>query len=210
MQLILDKMAAAVVTAVVFLVLFGLQTRVQGDSIGETVSYMAKKQTLAFAEVLERDFANAGFMTAPGQDAILKYSNSTADSVEYTELIEFVGMGSNGSQAGIRYVTSQVDSTYSDGNVVPTFEVLRYENLGSGWKISGGSMSTLTDFDISLLDENNNGANMSNTRKIRIRLVNAVEIKRSTDRNFVNARIKDLRWGITLTPRGLSQQLYQG
>ena len=48
MQLILDKMAASIVTAVVFLVLFGLQTRVQGDSIGETVSYMAKKQTLGF------------------------------------------------------------------------------------------------------------------------------------------------------------------
>ena len=210
MQLILDKLAASIVTAVVFLTLFGLQTRVQGDTVGETVSYMAKTQTLHFAELLERDLSNAGYMTAPGQQAILQYSNSTIDSVTITDMIEFIGMGSNGSQAGIRYVATNVDSTFIDGKVVPAFEVQRFENLGGGWEISGGSMSTLTDFDVSLLDENNNGSTVDTARKIRIRLVNAVEIKRSDDRGFVKAKLQQLRWGITLSPRGLSQQQYQG
>ena len=165
MQLILDKIAASIVTAVVFLALFGLQTRVQGDTVGETVSYMAKKQTLNFAAILERDLSNAGFMTAPGQQAILQYSNSTIDSVTYTDMLEFIGMGSTGAQAGIRYVTSQVDSTYMDGSLRPAFQVQRFENIGAGWTMAGGSMSTIIDFDIALLDENNNGSTVDTARK---------------------------------------------
>ena len=149
-------------------------------------------------------------MTAPGQQAILQYSNTTVDSVTYTDLIEFIGMGSNGAQAGIRYVTSLVDSAYVDDNAVPAFQVVRYENLGTGWNITGGSMSTLTDFDVSLLDENNNGSTVDTARKIRVRLVNAVELRKSNGGDFVNARLQQLRWGITLSPRGLSQQQYQG
>ncbi len=210
MQLILDKLAASIVTAIVFLALFGLQTRVQGDSAGETVSYMAKKQTLNFAETLERDFANAGFMTAPGQQAILQFSNSTVDDVTYTDMIEFIGMGSTGTQAGIRYVTTQTDSTFVDGKSVPTFQVERFENVGLGWKNAGASMSTLTDFDVDILDENNNGTTVDTARKIRVRLTNAVNIRRASDSNFVKASLQQLRWGITLSPRGLSQQQYQG
>lgn len=210
MQFILDKLAASIVTAVVFLALFGLQTRIQGDAAGETVSYMAKKQTLSFAEVLERDFANAGFMTAPGQQAILRYSNSTIGDVTYTDEIEFIGQGSTGAQAGIRYVVTQSDSTYIDGAVVPTFQVTRFENTGGGWVSAGGSMSTLTDFDVSILDENNNGTTVNTARKIRVRLTNTVGIRRANDSNFVNANLQQLRWGITLSPRGLSQGQYQG
>ena len=119
MQLILDKMAATIVSAIVFIILFSLQVRVQSNSAGETVSYMAKKHTLNFAEILERDLANAGFMTAPGQQAVLGYSNSVVNGVTITDSLEFWGMGNAGTQARIRYVARNIDSTYADGTTLP-------------------------------------------------------------------------------------------
>ena len=210
MIFIFDKLTATIVAGFLFVMIVTLQMRVQGNSVEETLFYQSKKATLSFAETLERDLANAGYRTTPGQDVITAYTNVKHDSTDVTTLFQFWGISATGARAEIRYVATQSDSvTVADGRV-PAFRVDRFENIGGGWKNAGGSVNTLVAFEIDTLDENGFDTSLAETRKLRIRLSNAVGPNTMTQNGSGTRVAHQLRWGITLSPVGLSLQGYQG
>jgi len=210
MPLIFDKLTASLVGSVVFLLLFGLQIRVQGGRIEDSLVYTAKKQTLSFADMLERDFANIGYLSAPGDEVIIDLQSSSDDST--TDRFEFWGLGESGSRSRIRYTTVSADSAWVQDAWVPAFQVERYEDSGFGWEMTGASSPMVTEFRVQLLDLNNNIAIPSNARQVRVRIANAVAVNpmsvMSDHRSTLAGR--ELKWGITLAPKGLSLQGYQG
>ncbi|MCB0720229.1 MAG: hypothetical protein KDD65_17405 [Bacteroidetes bacterium] len=212
MPLIFDKLTAAIVGSVVFLLLFGLQLRVQGGRIEDSLVYTAKKQTLSFADMLERDFANIGYLSVPGDDVIIDLQSSSYDSTVVTDQFEFWGLGESGSRAKIRYTTVSTDSAWVQDRWVQSFQVERYEDAGFGWEMTGASSAMITEFRIQLLDLNNNIAVPANARQVRVRISNAVAVNPMTvmaDHRSILAG-RELKWGITLAPKGLSMQGYQG
>ena len=70
----------------------------------------------------------------------------------------------------------------------------------------------ITEFRIQLLDLNNNIAVPANARQVRVRISNAVAVNPMTvmaDHRSILAG-RELKWGITLAPKGLSMTGYQG
>ncbi len=209
MIFIFDKLTATIVAAVLFMMIFTLQMRVQNNSVEDTLFYQAKKATLSFAETLERDLSNAGYRNTPGNDVITAYTNVDYDSTEVTTLFQFWGLTSAGTRGEIRYVATQTDSLVVDGSAVPAFTVQRFENAGAGWSAAGGSTNSLVAFEIDTLDENDIHTTLPETRKLRIRMSNAVGAN-TMSQDGAHRVANQLRWGITLAPAGLSFQGYQG
>jgi hypothetical protein len=210
MIFIFDKLTATIVAGFLFVMIVTLQLRVQSNSVEETLFYQSKKNTLSFAETLERDLANAGYRTTPGQDVITAFTNVQYDSTDVTTLFQFWGIAANGSRAEIRYVTTPTDSIAVAAGRVPAFRVDRFENTGGGWTNAGGSASTFVAFEIDTLDENGFETSLAETRRLRIKLSNAVAANTMAGEGNGNRVAHQLRWGITLAPVGLSLQGYQG
>ncbi len=213
MHLIFDKMTATLVGAIVLVMLFGLQSRIQSNTVESTIMYAAKKQTLAFAEILERDLSNAGYLTTPGEKAILAFSNRIEAGRSLTDTLEFWGSDAAGDRVRIRYALETAGSSIREGVSVPLYRVSRYEEDYGMWKLAGASMSTLTAFRVDLLDSGNNGViDTSDARKIRVRFENAIVGHQARDRDgrTGNIFLQRLRWGVTLSPRGLALQEFQG
>lgn len=213
MYIIFDKMTATLVGTIVLVMLIGLQSRIQSNTVESTIMYAAKKQTLAFAEILERDLSNAGYLTTPGETAVLAYSNRFEAGRSLTDTLEFWGSDAIGDRVRIRYALEPAGYTVSDGVAVPLYSVARYENNLGIWKLSGASMPTLTAFRVDLLDSGSNGVvDVADARKMRVRFENAIvgHQTKDSDGRSGNVFLRRLRWGVTLSPRGLAQQAFQG
>ncbi len=212
MPLIFDKLTAAVVGSVVFLLLFGLQVRVQGARIEGSLVYNAKKQTLNFAQMIERDLANIGYLSTPGDPVVIDQTSIIVDSLELTDKFEFWGLGEAGGRSQIRYAAVAVDSAFVVDQFVPAYRIERFEDSGAGWTMTGASSSHITNFSMQLLDENSNIAVPTNARQVRVRIGNAVAVNpmngRTEHKSLLAGRV--MKWGITLAPRGLRLQGYQG
>ncbi len=207
MQLLLDKVTASIVGVVIVTILVALQFRMQEEKVEITNLYSANKEALSFAETLERDLVNTGFGISPGDSSIIAFHKTNAGMKTITDSLIFRGVGAGGAAALIRYVASPVDSVVVDGVSMPTYQVVRSENAGAGFVDAGASPRTLLEFNIDLLDFTNNITIPSNVRKIRIRMVNAVPtgIKDEQTRTM-----KQVHWGVTLTPNNLQLAGYQG
>ena len=212
MYLIFDRLSATVVGGVVILMLFTIQTRIQSNTVESTIMYGAKKQTLNFAEVLERDLSNAGYLSVPGDAGILSHSNVTSGTKVLTDSLEFWGSDKTGNRTRVRYLLQPTIVTRIDGEDTQLYRMDRYELIAGTWKPSGASMSTLSDFRIDLLDSGNNGViNRVDARRLRVRFENAVVSQRMIDGDGSDRGLylNKLRWGITLSPKGLAMQTFQ-
>ncbi len=212
MHFIFDKMTATIVGGIVLMMLFMLQTRIQSNTIESTIMYAAKKQTLSFAETLERDFANAGYLSVPGDEAILAHSNKNDGTTSLTDTLEFWGADAAGLRTRVRYTLVPVDTVSIQGVKEQLYRVERFEHDGFGWTSTGASMPSITEFRVDLLDSANNGVvDRRDARKLRVRFENAVVGQRMQgDDRLTPIYLRKLRWGITLSPRGLSMQTFQG
>jgi hypothetical protein len=76
--------------------------------------------------------------------------------------------------------------------------------------MTGASPGTLVQFEVELLDHNDFVTSLAEARKFRIRLSNAVGGNTMRRAGSAQRVAHQLRWGITLSPAGLSQQSYQG
>lgn len=211
MTLILDNITATIVAGVLFLMIFAMQIRVQTNGVEETLYYEAKRATLGFASILERDLVNAGFKSTPGDSVITGYTNYLdQDSVVVTSSLVFWGIGSNGTRTRIRYTTTPTDSVMVRDGLAAAYRVERHEHTGGLWKMTGASPGTLVQFEVELLDHNDFVTSLAEARKFRIRLSNAVGGNTMRRAGSAQRVAHQLRWGITLSPAGLSQQSYQG
>lgn len=199
----LDRIVAVVISTAVVLMGFTVQQRAQQTSVGSTMLYVGKKQTLELADLLERDLANVGFGTSPTETAITAY---TKDANNLLQRLEFLGSDAAGNQIEVRYDVVFVDSVSIAGENIPLYELQRYERDTGAWVRNGGSPSTLTQFSVDLLDENNIPAAKENARRLRVRLENMVFPQVQVG-DYMEA-FRRVHWGITLSPAGLRG--YQG
>jgi nitric oxide reductase activation protein len=117
-----------------------------------------------------------------------------------------------GGRSQIRYTAVPTDSAYVIDKMVPAFQIQRHEKVGASWNMTGGSSSYVTKFTIQLLDENSNVAVPTNARQVRVRIGNAVAVNPMSQQTEHNSLLagREMKWGITLAPRGLRLQGYQG
>lgn len=213
MYFIFDNLTASIVGGIVLMMLFGIQSRIQSNTVESTIMYAAKNQTLQFAELLERDLSNAGYLSTPGDQSILRHATRNSGGTVTTDTLEFWGSDGNGLRTRVRYVLDKTSSATIDGETVQLYQVNRYENNIIGWKNAGASLPTLTEFRIDLLDSANNGVvDIADARKMRVRFEAAVVGGRLKDTggNTESTFLRTLRWGVTLSPKGLALQSFQG
>ncbi len=198
MTVLYDHIISVLVASVIILLLFNVQQRSQKTSVERALMYKAKAQTLDLASILERDLSNAGFQTPPVEPAILVAEPLFGDR---TDSLMFWGMGANGTRTRIAYGIQVVDSMRLDGDMLPLYELRRYERRGAGFVRVGGSAQTLTTFRVDLLDENNQLSNRDSAVRFRVKLASAVYPSKKEDGYLKGYR--RLTWGITLAPTSL-------
>lgn len=202
MIFIYDHLIAIIVGTVIVLMLINVQQRSQQVNVERTMAYIAKKQILDLADVMERDLANFGYGTGPGEEGATKFSQN-ADGI--TDTLDYWGTDALGNQVEIRYVTEAKDTVVVQGEDKKLWELKRYEKVGGAWTQRGGSTPTLTFFSIDPLDEGNNIIDIGNARRLRVRISNAVLPSMAKDQNDETSRslYRELNWGITLSPSNI-------
>ena len=195
---IYDHLIAVLVGSVIILLLFNVQQRAQQSSVERTMLYITKSNTLDLGSYLKRDLMNAGFDTPPVETGILTH-NTTVGGL--TDTLVFWGVGASGARTRIAYGVSAVDTALIDGQEKPLFELRRYERRGATFVRNGGSTPTLTQFKVDLLTSGNTPTDISTTRRLRLRLTNAVLPDFESEEHLKGYR--QLHWGVTLTPPGL-------
>ena len=187
MQLILDNIAATIIFSAVALAFATQQLYSSRSSIETTVSYMAKKQTLEVAGVLEQELKMIGEGTLEDIDLI----ETNADG----QTTRFIFWRNDGTaDLRIEYRLVPTDTVEINGATVPRYRMDRYVNDVK----SGGSSSTLRDFRIEALDESGNVVPASSAVLIRASILDTYPIGELDDMH-----LGQTYWGMTLRPENL-------
>ena len=196
----IDRIVAVIIGAMVLIMGITAQQRARQSNVESTMLYVAKKQTLELADMLERDLANVGYQTTPGQNAITSYSQLPNDMLD---TLQFWGLRRDSvdgaaEQVEIRYLFVEADTVEIEQEVIQLYQMHRFEHVGGSWQSGGESTPTLTRLHVNLLDENNNAASRDSTRRIQVRLENAV-VPKLAPGNRLNG-LQRLHWSTTLSP----------
>ena len=203
-MILIDRIVAVIISAMIVLMGFMVQQRAQQTSVGSTMLYVGKKQTLELADMLERDLANVGFDLTPGQNAITTF---TVQNDGLLDSLVFWGVGRDSvgtaaQQVEVLYHLVPDDTVQIGEESVPLFVLERSERTGGGaWSLDGGSPPTLTRFYIDLLGENNSIVGPSQARRVRVWLENAVMPE--TNMGELMNHLRLLRWSMTVSPMNL-------
>ncbi len=208
-MVLIDRIVAVIVSAVIILMGFTVQQRAQQTSVGSVMLYAGKKQTLELADMIEGDLGNVGFNITPDQTAITEHTvqeDGLLDSFVFWG-IGRDSVGSVASQVEVRYDLVAADTARLGQEVVPLYELQRFERTGGGsWIPLGGSPPTISRFYVDLLGENNSTVDKEDARRIRVWLENLVLPESQMGEMMKNFR--RLRWSITISPSNLRD--YQG
>ena len=148
MPFTLDNLAAVLISGVLVLILVTMQFRAQQANQDRAVLYIAKKQTLSFADVLVRDLSNLG-VEMPRNRRISRHS---VNGDGLTDTLRFSRVDAFGDTLNIEYRLVVADTIVHQDTTV-LYQVERYEN----GVFSGGSTPTMRSFTIELLDEGGTG-----------------------------------------------------
>lgn len=187
MQLILDNLAATIIFTAVALAVATTQLYSSRSSVESTVSYMAKKQTLDLASVLEQELKMIGEGTANDIDLI----QTNADG-QTTRFVFWRNDGVNDLKIEYRLVAT--DTVEINDTDVPRYRMDRYVNDIQ----DGGSSPTLRDFRIEALDEAGNVVGAASAVLVRASILDTYPIGELDD-----MYLGQTYWGITLRPENL-------
>ena len=208
-MILIDRVVAVIVSAVIILMGFTVQQRAQQTSVGSTMLYVGKKQALELADMIEGDLANVGYNIAPDQDAItehLVHEDGLLDSFVFWGIARD-SVGALARQVEVRYQLVPADTATLGQEVVPLYELQRSERTNGGsWVPIGGSVPTISRFYVELLSENNSTVPKEEARRIRVWLENLVLPESNMGEMMKSFR--HLRWSITISPNSLRD--YQG
>ncbi|MFQ5571686.1 MAG: hypothetical protein ACE5G0_18555 [Rhodothermales bacterium] len=209
MVFLYDHVISLIVGSIVVLMLFTVQQRSQQVNVERTMTYVAKKQLLEFADVLERDFTNIGYGSAPN-DSVLTAFHVRADGV--TDTLAFWGAKETNLgtvRVQIRYVVSLVDSVVVDEGPIPVYQLRRYEREASGlWVEAGGSPATLSRFSLTpMVAGSTNTADFQQADQLQVQVANVV-MPTNYEPDNITRGFRHLYWGIMVTPGSVTG--YQG
>ena len=188
MTVLLDNLSSIIVFSTVALVLAVTQFRMQADTVEATVAYMAKKQLLSFAEVIEDEFELMGEGVSGD-----KIESITSDGYGRTSSFVF-NREIDGAETEVEYQLVAVDTVDVSGRDVEVFRVDRLED-GSP---AGGGPGLISDFRVELLTSTGSAATTSTARVVRISM-SVLHAVGDVGRHKVNTSY----WGMTLRPASL-------
>ncbi len=192
MQFLFDNIVATIVGAVILLMMVATHHRNQLASAEATSYYMLQQQVLDFTSILQRDMQNATSV----QD--LTEKTSTEESIAGTFSFRAQVSPTDTTKRLVTYRRRLVETRYrkDKGNV----SMYQIERLVDG-NVTGGSISTLTDWTVEVLNEEGNPAgSVGDAKQVRISLEAATPVD-VTVREGVT--IRDTRWQATFRPRML-------
>ncbi|NNE70332.1 MAG: hypothetical protein HKN29_08200 [Rhodothermales bacterium] len=189
MNVVLDNLSATIVFATVSFVLVTTQFRMQQDTAQTTVSYMAKRQLLSFAELVEDEFELIGEEVSGD-----KIVSLTSDSDGKTTSFVF-NRDISSVDTQIEYRLVPTDTVQTLGRDVPLYKVERYE----GGALAGGGAGYFSDFRVELLTSSGGSATPSTARVVRVRVSMAHAVG-----NMDDSSVNVSYWGMTLRPTSLA------
>ena len=189
MQFVLDHLSAIMISAAVTLLVLTTQFSAQRSAAEQTIAYAAKKQTLEFADTIEKDFLLIGDGTV---DTIASLTdNSDGNTIEFS----FWREDDLGLPMLVSYTLSELDSVYIQQEWRQLYRLNRLENGLS----AGGGSSRLTDFKITLLNSSGSvTADVDEARLVRVAAVNAYPYGSAEDMYLFRSF-----WGISIRPQNL-------
>jgi len=192
----LDNLAATLIGGVLVLILIVTQFRAQQANTDRAALYTAKVQTLAFADVLVRDFSNLG-VEMPRDRRIGRHS---INQDGLTDTLRFSRVDTSGDTLNIEYRLVAAGSFVHEDSTTILYQVERYEN----GVYTGGSTPTMRSFTIELLDEGGGPVtvDLRQVRQVRIGFVNMLPYG-DPDEHYISATY----WGTTLRPRSLNPHI---
>jgi hypothetical protein len=188
MNVVLDNMSATIVFATVAFVLAVTQFNMQQDTAEATIAYMAKKQLLGFAELIEDEFELIGEgISGTKIESLTTDSNGKTTSFIFNRDISSVA-------TQIEYRLVPADTVQSMGRDVPIYKIDRYE----GTTKVGGGPAMLSDFRVELLTSSGGAATTSTAKVVKITISLAHNVG-----NMDDSSVNVSYWGMTLRPASL-------
>lgn len=142
MAFLLDNLVATVVVGVVALALVGLTLRRGDESRDETRFYVHQKTQAAFTTQIETDLTDAGLFT-PDDEEVIRAATPTR--------LAFYGRIDRDGNGGV------IEYRRESAGVMDGVPVYRIERWVDG-ALTGASGSTVSRFEVSLLDETGGAA----------------------------------------------------
>ncbi|MDX1429948.1 MAG: hypothetical protein R3282_06655 [Rhodothermales bacterium] len=192
MQFLFDNIVASIVGAVILLMMVATHHRNQLASAEATSYYMLQQQVLDFTATIQRDMQNVS--------SVQNLTEDTSGGEGFVGSFSFRAQTSptDTTKRLVTYRRKVAGSRYRKGQGNVTF--YQIERFVEG-NITGGSIGTLTDWGIQVLNEEGNPAStVGDAKQIRVALAAATPVD-------VEARdgvtIRDTRWQSTFRPRML-------
>ncbi len=192
MQFLFDNIVASIVGAVILLMMVATHHRNQLASAEATSYYMLQQQVLDFTSTIQRDMQNVS--------SVQNLSEDTTGAYGYAGAFSFRAQTSptDTTKRLVTYRRKQVGTRYRKGEGTLTF--FQIERIVEG-AMTGGSIATITDWTIEVLNEEGNPAGtVGDAKQVRVGLAAATPVD-------VDARegiaIRDTRWQATFRPRML-------
>lgn len=190
---LLDHISSTMVYGALALVLIATQLRAQETSIQQTIVYASKKQTLEFADMVEREFkligsgidARADMLQAVETD---EQGNARSFSFRYDD--------EAGTPMQVEYRMVPTDSVTINDQSIPLYEVQRFRN---GTR-DGGGPRTVRRFRVQFLtDTGTLTADPGDAELVRVTFTSTLPMGDLDD--FF---LPETNWGITLRPMNLA------
>ncbi len=177
MHVIYDNLIAVLISGFLLLILVQLNRSGNEARVDSTRYYAGRIQATAFTETLQRDFRNIGSGVDAAQTMIDAFQWDSND--KYIEFYTTVGSGAGAPVEQIRYEVENAPdcqtrvSRNATPDPIPCFRVDRSVWDGTQFVKDGGSMDTLTEFEIELRDGNGTSVagNLDDTREITLQMV---------------------------------------
>ncbi len=229
MQALLDNLAAVVIGATVLLIVAFTQFRGQEAAVDGVQYYAAKSHMVDFARQLQVDLHSLGAgVSNPGieaGDAVVAYTpgdttdvlafrtygDSTAFATKTATDIVCYQRTATGETA---HVWNPATATYDEK---PTFQITRRLNPTSattctGGTVTGASMSSLTDFRITLRKDGGAPAAYPGEKglirqvDVRVRAVSPLGGGQTEHLGGMKQHVDETRWDSVIRPRNLTRR----
>ena len=153
MQLIYDNIVASMIGAMVLLIMVAANHQTRLASAEATSYYMLQQQMLNFTATVQRDMQNVSSVNMVAEeDSVFSFRAQVTPADTSKRLIEY---------------RRQVTGTRHDdeGNLVTLYQIVRFVDGNA----AGGSIATITDWIVQVLNEEGNAAtDVADARQVAV------------------------------------------
>ncbi len=193
MFFVLDNLSSMIVFGTIALVVATTQLRVQQMNVEQTVAYVSKTQALDFANTIEREFKLIG-VGLGNRNQMITGIKAGDDGNTASFTFEWQS-AQTGQILTIEYRLVPGDTVQVGGVETPLLQVQRYEDGHP----RGASPSTLTRWNVRLLDDAGNAASITEATLVRVSFANLMALG-----DAARYSIPETHWAVTLRPHNLA------